>query len=190
MDYQLGIEVNDVIRGLQLLTAQMKRDVNNDLKGPADFLAAAIKGRTPRSSKSHSRYIRRGKKGTRARKGSGVIVATYRPGNLQKSFRSLSKLRRIRLGAIVGPLLGGKRIDGYYAHFVNNDVKQTNGKVRSGLRFVEAGIAVAGPIAQRAIAEIISSKIETVDRQSRNTTSTSRGTTPWYKLYARARGRE
>jgi len=147
MSYQLGVEINDVIRGLQLLTAQMKKDVNNDLKGPADLLASAIKARTPVSSKSHSRYRRKGKKGTRARKGSGVIVATYRPGNLQKSFRSLSKLRRIRLGVMVGPLLGGKRIDGYYAHFVNNGVTMTNGKTRAGKRFVEAAIAAAGPVA-------------------------------------------
>jgi len=190
MSYQLGVEINDVIRGLQLLTAQMKKDVNNDLKGPADLLASAIKARTPVSSKSHSRYRRKGKKGTRARKGSGVIVATYRPGNLQKSFRSLSKLRRIRLGVMVGPLLGGKRIDGYYAHFVNNGVTMTNGKTRAGKRFVEAAIAAAGPVAQNAILQIIGSKIDTVNRESKNTSSVSRGTAPWYKLYARAKGRE
>ena len=77
-------------------------------------------------------------------KGYGVKAATYRPGNLRKSFRRLS-LRRMKTAVMVGPLLGGKTIDGYYAHFVNNDVKMTNGKIRVGKKFVDAAVSAMGP---------------------------------------------
>ena len=137
-------EINEVIKNLQALNGTIRRTIREDLKGPASLLASAIKARTPVGIKKHSRYKKMGKAFKRMPKGSGIIAATYRPGNLKKSFRVLG-LRRVKAAQIVGPLLGGKRNDGYYAHFVNNDVKMTNGKIRVGKKFVDAAVSAMGP---------------------------------------------
>ena len=178
-------EINEVIRNLQALDGAIKRTIREDLKGPASLLASAIKARTPIGPKKHSRYKRITKKSKRMPKGQGVIVATYRPGNLQKSFRILG-LRRVRNAQIVGPLLGGKRNDGYYAHWVNDGVIMTNGKVRTGLKFVEAAIIAAGPIALRATLSILSGKLQQVNRAG----NMAGGSNNWAKAYARAKMRE
>lgn len=178
-------EINTVIRNLQALNGTIRRTIREDLKGPASLLASAIKARTPIGSKKHSRYKRITKSGKRMPKGKGVVLATYKPGNLQKSFRVLG-LRRAKAAQIVGPLLGGKRIDGYYAHFVNDGVIMKNGKVRTGLKFVDAAIIAAGPIALRAVLSILSGKLEQVNRAG----SSSGGSNNWAKAYARAKGRE
>lgn len=186
----ISYEVNDVVRALRLLSTQIQRDIKDDLKGPADLLVSAIKGRTPVSAKPHSRYKKITSSRKRAMKGAGVIVATYRPGNLKRSFRVLGKLRRMRNAVMVGALLGGKRADGYYVHMVNNDVKMTNGKIRIGQRFVDSAIIAAGPIVLRVIQQIVSSKIETTDRQTRSFGNKADGPGSWWKAYARIRGRE
>ena len=178
-------EVNEVIKNLQALNGTIRRTIREDLKGPASLLASAIKARTPVGIKKHSRYKKMGKAFKRMPKGSGIIAATYRPGNLKKSFRVLG-LRRVKAAQIVGPLLGGKRNDGYYAHFVNDGVIMTNGKVRTGLKFVDAAILAAGPVALRAVLNILSGKFEQVNRAG----AMSGGSNNWAKAYARAKGRE
>ena len=186
----INYEINDVIRALRLLSTQIQRDIKDDFKGPADLLVSAIKARVPVSDKPHSRYKRvtQGKK--KARKGAGVIAATYRPGNLKKSFRVLGKLRRMKNAVMVGALLGGKRVDGYYVHFVNNDVKMPNGKIRVGQRFVDSAVSAAGPIALRAIQQIVLTKIDSTERQTRSFGNKAEGSGAWWKAYARAKGRE
>lgn len=53
----------------------------------------------------------------RAPKGRGVKVATYKPGNMARSFADL-RLRRVRGGIVIGPNVRRKdRPDGYYARF-------------------------------------------------------------------------
>jgi len=152
-------EINAIIRNLKALNSQIAKTIKADLKGPADFLAAAIKGRTPVGERPHKRYKSgRSSLFKRMPKGSGVVVATYRPGNLRKSVKTLSKLRRVKFAQIVGANTGGTN-DGYYLHFVNNDVKMSNGKIRTGRRFVESAILAAGPAAQRAVVQLLSSKL-------------------------------
>ena len=177
-------EINQLIYSLRTLRGQVANDIKADLKGPAELLVAAIKGRTPESVAKHSRYRRHGGK-KKMPKGQGIIEATYRPKNLRKSIGVLGKLRRTRLAVIVGARLGAKRNDGYYIHFVNNDVRMTNGKIRIGARFVEAGIAVAGPIALREIVNVLSRKFKTTNEYAKKF-----GADNWAKAYARAKGRE
>ena len=177
-------EINRLIYNLRALKGQVSKDIKADLKGPADFLVAAIKGRTPEGVSKHSRYKKVNSK-KRMPKGSGIIVATYRPKNLRKSFAVLGKLRRTRLALIVGARLGGKRNDGYYVHFVNNNVTMTNGKIRIGQKFIESAVQAAGPVALRSLISILSDKFEKTNDSGRKF-----GAQSWAKAYARAKGRE
>lgn len=158
-------EVNAIISSLRALNSQIAKTIKSDLKGPADFLASAIKGRTPVGARVHKRY-KSGKSMLfkRMPKGSGVVVATYRPGNLRKSIKTLTKLRRVKYAQIVGANTGSGANDGYYLHFSNNDVKMSNGKVRPGKRFVESAILAAGPAAQRAVVQILQNKLSNANR--------------------------
>jgi ribosomal protein L14 len=177
-------EINQLIYNLRTLRGQVANDIKADLKGPAELLVAAIKGRTPESVAKHVRYKKHGNK-KRMPKGSGIVAAVYKPKNLRKSIGILGKLRRTRLALIVGARMGTKRNDGYYIHFVNNDVRQSNGKIRIGQKFVEAGIAAAGPVALRALIGILSSKFQTTNEVGKKF-----GADNWAKAYARAKGRE
>ena len=177
-------EINELIYNLRTLRGQVAKDIKADLKGPAELLVAAIKGRTPESVQKHVRYKKHGGK-KRMPKGSGIVAAVYKPKNLRKSIGILGKLRRTRLAVIVGARMGTKRNDGYYIHFVNNDVRQSNGKIRIGQRFVEAGIAVAGPMALRAILNVLGDKFKATNEYAKKF-----GADNWAKAYARAKGRE
>ena len=137
-------EINALILQIRGMSREVQRAAISDLKDSAEMMTIAIKSRTPVSSKPHSRYKRMANSGRRMPKGYGVKVATYRPGNLRKSIRRLN-LRKMKTAVMVGPLLGGKAIDGYYAHFVNNDVKMTNGKIRIGAKFVDNAVSSVGP---------------------------------------------
>ena len=177
-------EINDLIYSLRTLRGQVSNDIKADLKGPAELMVAAIKGRTPESVQKHNRYKRHGGK-KRMPKGSGIIAATYKPKNLRKSIGILGKLRRTRLALIIGARLGTKRNDGYYVHFVNNNVTMTNGKIRTGQKFVEAGVAAAGPVALKALVSILKTKFEITNEVGKKF-----GADNWAKAYARAKGRE
>lgn len=176
-------EINELIYSLRTLRGQVSNDIKADLKGPADFLVSAIKGRTPESVQKHSRYKRHGNK-KRMPKGMGVIVATYKPKNLRKSIGVLGKLRRTRLALIIGAKLGTKRNDGYYIHFVNNDVTMTNGKIRTGQRFIEAAVAAAGPVALKSLVSALKSKFETTNEVGKKF-----GADKWAKAYANAKAK-
>jgi len=141
---QIQREINSLIIQIRRMNRDVQRAAINDLKDSAEMVSIAIKSRTPVSTKPHSRYKRIAKSGRRMPKGYGVKVATYRPGNLRKAFRRLN-LRKMKNAVMVGPLLGGKTVDGYYAHFVNNDVKMSNGKMRIGRKFVDAAVSAVGP---------------------------------------------
>lgn len=166
-------EINAIISNLKALNSQIAKTIKSDLKDPADFLASAIKGRTPIGARAHKRY-KSGKSMLfkRMPKGSGVVVATYRPGNLRKSVKTLSKLRRVKFAQIVGANTGGTN-DGYYLHFVNNDVKMSNGKIRTGRRFVESAILAAGPAAQRAVVQILQNKLSNANRAGQMSNSSA-----------------
>ena len=187
MNNDLGVEVNALIFELQRLSAAIQKGIKGDLKAPARELVSAIQARAPKGKKTHSRY----NKGIRkAGKGKGKVVATYKPGNLKRSFRILGKLRPMKAGVMVGPLLGGKVTDGYYAHFVEFGAANVNGGVRPARNFVESAVQSVGPRVTQAIADIIGNRITTVDKLAYTTGAVLGKAPKWAKLYARAKGRE
>jgi hypothetical protein len=110
------------------------RKAINDAGG--SFMAEAIAQATPRGERVHYRYnTAKVNRGMRAPKGMGTVVATYQPGNLQKSMQVL-KLNRAKTKTYVGARLAkgkatgnfgaGARTDGFYAHMVDGGTKHTS----------------------------------------------------------------
>lgn len=159
MDARLQQEINVIGTKLRTMSAAVQRDAKKDIKEAGGLLVSALKGRVPVGAKPHTRYKRIKKKGKRMPKGYGVKLATYRPGNLRRAYRVLN-FRRMKSGVIIGPLLGGRTTDGYYVHMVNNNVKQTNGKVRTGQKFVEDAIAAAGDATLTTIVNLLSRRVQ------------------------------
>ena len=86
----LQAELNTLIRKLDGLVDTARRERNRVLTEAAGPLRSAIAGRAPQSDKAHKRYSTPKISGKlRALKGSGTVVATYKPGNLRKSVQTL-----------------------------------------------------------------------------------------------------
>ncbi len=163
MNAELQSELNTLIRKLDGLSDATKRDRDRVLTEAAGPLRSAIAGRAPQSDRPHSRYSTPKISGKlRAPKGSGVIKATYQPGNLRKSVQTL-RFRRSK-AVFIGPKVrrsAGQMPDGYYAHMVNfGTVKQT------AQRFVQAGVAAAGDTSLRLAAELMKRRIEAFASQN------------------------
>ena len=119
-------EINDLISTLRKISAGAKKESQTAFKKAAVPLISEIQARAPVSEKPHSRYSTPKAAGKiRAPKGQGRIIATYYPGNLRRSFRTLTFRRSSAV--FVGPKLAkqnnqgefmGARADGYYAHMV------------------------------------------------------------------------
>jgi hypothetical protein len=116
------------------------------MRKPAKVVVDAAKPAIPTSSKIHYRYnTPKLIKGRRAKKGSGVIVAAYVPGNLRKSIKRLNFRRSAK--EWIGPKLSkrgaGKdvfglnetKVDGYYATFI------AKGAANFRRRFLEPALA-------------------------------------------------
>lgn len=169
MDTATQAELNSLIRDLQGVSDVAKKDSDRILKEAAGPLRAAIAGRAPQSDAPHYRYSTPKIAGKlRAPKGSGVVKATYQPGNLAKSFSVLS-FRRARFAKFVGPKIdkrgGGKMPDGYYAHMVNFNAANVDGSIRPGQHFVEAGVAAGGGVALSLATRLMKQTIDTYARQ-------------------------
>lgn len=154
----LQAELNTLIRKLDGLVDTARRNRDRVLMEAAGPLKSAIAGRAPQSDKAHKRYSTPKISGKlRAPKGSGVVAATYAPGNLRKSVQTL-RFRRSK-AVFIGPRVqrsGGKTPDGYYAHMVNfGTVSQ------APQRFVEAGVAAAGDTSLRLATELLKREILT-----------------------------
>lgn len=162
-------ELNAIIRALQGVSDVAKRDTGRILTEAAGPLRAAIAGRAPQSDAPHKRYSTPKIAGKiRAPKGSGVVVATYKPGNLRRSFQVLN-FRRAKFARFVGPKIdkggGGKMPDGFYAHMVNFNTANVDGSMRSGAHFVEAGVEVGGGVALSLAVRLMKQTIDTYARQ-------------------------
>jgi len=124
MDAELQKEIAGAILKLKGLSKAANRAVNASLSKAAIPLLEEIEGRAPVSDAPHYRYSTPKASGKiRAPKGSGKIIATYTPGNLERSFQVL-KFRKAKNAVFVGPKLdkegstgtfSGSRTDGYYA---------------------------------------------------------------------------
>lgn len=99
------------------------------MRKPANTVVKAARPRVWKGKKLHYRYSTpKVVKKRRAKKGSGVIVAAYLPGNLRKSIKRLNFRKSAR--EFIGPRLSkrGKskgvfglnatKVDGYYARFL------------------------------------------------------------------------
>jgi hypothetical protein len=61
----------------------------------------------------------------------------------------------------VGPKLGGKAADGYYAHFVEDGTK-----FQTSQKFVAAAVASAGSQTLKAASALIARRIDAIARQN------------------------
>ena len=141
MDAQLQRDLNQVINTIRGISGAISKEAKNELKEAAGPLLLAIKTAAPKGTKTHKRYVSHGGN-KRAAKGSGNVAATYKPGNLKRSYRIL-RFRRSKLAVFVGVKLGGK-VDGYYAHMVNNDTQNVDGSTRMGKGYIEKAVSSLG----------------------------------------------
>lgn len=141
MDAQLQRDLNQVINTIRGISGAISKEAQTELKAAAKPLMLAIRTAAPRGTKTHTRYVSHGRK-KRDGRGDGNVAATYKPGNLKRSYRVL-RFRRSKLAVFVGVKLGGK-VDGYYAHMVNNDTENVDGSVRMGKGYVEKAVASLG----------------------------------------------
>jgi HK97 gp10 family phage protein len=131
-------EVNALIRSLQNIEKEVKKAALPALTKAARPIVTAARNNADISEATHFRYnTSKLVKGIRAPKGKGQVVATYRPGNLKGSIKTM-RFRRSNSAVFIGPILarsstgtfgptstyeGGimpsnARSDGYYARFV------------------------------------------------------------------------
>lgn len=116
-------QVNAAVKTLEKLTYNFEKEQREILEDSAVPMVDAMQQGAPIGTKIHIRYSKQ--RSSRAKKGEGVRVAKYYPGNLRGAFRIL-QLRRTK-DVIVGAKLaksgtkgtfGKNRFDGYYLHMV------------------------------------------------------------------------
>jgi hypothetical protein len=154
IDAQLQADLNKVIAAVQKIGPVLYRDAKKELKAAARPLSAAVKSVTPVGKKPHNRYPKLRPGQTKAAKGQGRVIASYRPGNLKRSISVLS-FRRAKTSVFVGARLRGV-YDGYYGHTVNYPTRSVNDKIRPGKYFLEKAIATAGPATLKEAANKLS----------------------------------
>lgn len=142
MDAAMQKDINALISKLGRLEGVITKNIKADLRVAAAPLVTAIKAATPVSSKIHKRYRK------------GAVVATYRPGNLRRSFRVLP-LRRAKRSVVVGPIARGKMPDGFYARFIEFGTQNITAR-----HFVRRATDAALPGAQKIIINLLKERIE------------------------------
>ena len=123
-------QVNAIVRRMnELPKVFSKRERRRVLRKAGKAVVESAKAKAPVSPRAHFRYSTPKLIGKlKAPKGSGVIAATYKPGNLRASIRVLT-FRRADEAVFVGPKLakrnqskefgpGTGSVDGFYAGFV------------------------------------------------------------------------
>lgn len=157
IDAQLQADLNRVIGDLRKIAPDLRRAGKSDMMEAAKILESAVKGRTPVGDKIHRRYPAR--KGKKAGKGSGRVIATYKPGNLRRAMQRLNFRRSS--AAFVGPQLKKQDPDGYYAHMVERGTT-----TQPAQHFVKAAVDSAGPQTLRFAAELIKRRIATFGKNN------------------------
>lgn len=143
-DRKFQRDVDKTIQRIRVLADKTIASANPILRAASRPLVNEIKRRAPVSKEEHSRYQ------------NGQIVATYRPGNLRRSFRVLRFSRSPSL--FVGPKVGSDAAaDGYYAHW------QEFGAPAAGIPprpFVAPAEQAAGPTVLRLASEALKKQIQ------------------------------
>ena len=118
-------DTNAIFREIARLSNNVKRDSRAPLRKAAAVLVSAARAEVKVGTKVHKRYPWNNRRKKRAAKGAGRVVATYQPGNLRGSIKTL--VFRRSMAVFVGPKLkkgggsfGPGNPDGYYAHMVHN----------------------------------------------------------------------
>jgi len=159
IDPQLQSEIDVAMRRLKDLSDELKKDSGRALRSGAKIILQEIQDRAPVGSKPHKRYSTpKLAKGIRAPKGMGRVVATYQPGNLEKSFGIM--VFRGSEAVFVGPRSGRKAkaaggYDGYYAHMVDRGTVHSRAD-----NFVGPAVAAAEKEATDVIVTMLKKKIE------------------------------
>lgn len=157
IDAQLQQDLNRVVSALRKIEPTVRKSGKADLMEAAKILESAVKGRTPVGEKAHNRYSAR--KGRKAAKGSGKVIATYKPGNLKKSMQRLN-FRRSN-AAFVGPQLKKENPDGYYAHMVERGTT-----TQPAQNFVRSAVQSAGPQTIKFAIELIKRRISSFGKNN------------------------
>ena len=150
MDAQLQADLNRALKALKGLDPFLRKAGKADLREAAKILSTAVAIRTPIGKVTHRRYPT--KKGKKAGKGSGNVLATYRPGNLRRSIRVLNFRRSS--AAFVGAKLG-KNPDGYYAHMVERGTT-----TQPAQEFFKKAVASAGNATLNKAIQLLSRRIQ------------------------------
>lgn len=157
--YAMQEEINVLVRTLKELGKEAQKAGKGALKDASGILVSAIKARVPQSTRKHSRYKPEFK---RAGPGYGEKVATYSPGNLKRSIKTLLFRRskavfvgaNLAKGAVSGNF-AGNRTDAYYAGMVNSGTKKMAGKY-----FVESAEVAAGAQTLRFATELLRREVD------------------------------
>lgn len=165
VDLELKREVEQLQKKLRAVSDNAKKQSQTAFKQAAPILISAIQGRAPKSEEPHYRYKTPKISGKlRAPNGLGKIHATYMPGNLIRSFRTLvfRKSAAVYVGPKVdkqgsGGTFSGRRVDGYYAHW------QEFGAPEAGIQprpFVRPAVDAAGETTLRLATQFLKREIE------------------------------
>ncbi len=144
-DARLQAELNVLTRKLNSIADNAKAQAKKAFHQAAPPIIEAAKANAPQHNAPHHRY-KNGKK-----------VATYYPGNLRRSIQILP-LRRTANAVLIGPKLGkgasgefrGRKVDGYYAHFVEYGTE-----TQTPQPFMRPAAAKAGPQALNKAVQIL-----------------------------------
>lgn len=139
MDALLDGEIRQLMRTLYEVSSDLKNQRREILEQGARPVVEFARAHAPVGIKVHFRYnTPKAAKSMRTPKGSGVIEATYRPGNLRASIKAMF-FRRAQSSVFIGPvrarnprgvfgpeysftydggIVAAARSDGYYAHWV------------------------------------------------------------------------
>lgn len=129
-------DIGQIVQNLQRYANSLGRNLDKFLDYAAVPVREIAQSRAPVGSRPHKRYEKVRSDGRRAGKGSGRVVATYNPGNLRGSVRTL-RFRRAVNTVFVGPKVakggskgtfGPRRPDAYYAHMVERGTVNTPAK--------------------------------------------------------------
>lgn len=169
MNAETQRELTHLIKQLRKVSDTAKKQSQKAFKEAAGPLVSAIQARAPQSEKAHHRYnTSKLSKSIRAPKGMGNIVATYQPGNLGRSFKTLTFRRSaaVFVGAKLAKgnnkgTFAGARTDGYYAHWVEYGAPGQN---VAASPFVRPAVDAAGDLVLRIATDILKREIESLNK--------------------------
>jgi len=163
-DRELEAEIGALMKKLYSVSDTAKKRSQSAFKEAAPILISAIQARAPQSDAPHYRYdTPKIANKLRAPNGSGKIVATYMPGNLKRSFKTL--VFRRSAAVFVGPkvdkrgsggVFAGARADGYYAQWMEYGAPEAG---IAPVPFVRPAVDAAGAQTLRFASELLRREI-------------------------------